>query len=324
MLVFAVHTYPGIFPGGIIGVDIFFVISGFLITSLLLREVERSGRISLSGFYRRRALRILPASLFCTLVVYFLANQLIAGNEPADLIAFASAFSFMNWLRAFTDLTGRALGHYWSLAIEEQFYAIWSVLLLALVSAGRLRLMTWMAGALWISSMLWRVYLNVDGVDPDRIYNGLDTHVDGLLIGCILAATTQISFLKMVSRFWMLAALFVCVAVVWFDGDSELLCLTLPAASLVSGWMVICVLNSETPLARFLSTDIATALGRRSYSFYLWHFPIVIAFYSSPYPRSLWIIPCFVLCCAVAELSYRYVETPFLKLKDRPRRALVA
>lgn len=188
LVVFLCHSYPDLVPGGFIGVDVFFVISGYLITSILLKEMARSGTISIAGFYRRRALRVLPASLFCTLIVYLLGRNLPqyqGGN--ADLNAAASAFSFMNWPRAFSETTGGALGHYWSLAVEEQFYAFWSLIVLAVTAQRSVRSVPKVAAMLLILSLVWRAYLWTSVADADRLYNGLDTHCDGLLIGCMIA-----------------------------------------------------------------------------------------------------------------------------------------
>lgn len=317
LLVFAVHTYPGLLPGGFIGVDMFFVISGFLITSILLREIDRTGTISLASFYIRRALRILPASLFCTLAVYAAARHLLQINgESAELNAAASALSFMNWLRAFTPATGGALGHFWSLAIEEQFYAIWSLLVLAMAFCGQKKRIPHAAAALLVVSIVWRSYLGLTGVEADRIYNGLDTHADGLLIGCILAAFASSAAVRFLSRFWWIAVGAACVETALFDADSTMLWLYIPIVSLTAGWIVAAALNPGTPLSKRLAAAPALALGRRSYSFYLWHLPIISAFFASGMSRSVWIIPSFVLCLVAADVSYRLIEKPFLRFKD--------
>lgn len=319
LVVFLCHSYPDFVPGGFIGVDVFFVISGYLITSILLKEVARTGTISISGFYRRRALRILPASLFCTLIVYLLGRNLLQlHGENADLNAAASAFSFMNWLRAFTTTTGGVLGHYWSLAVEEQFYAFWSLIVLAVTAQRSVRSVPKVAAVLLLLSIAWRAYLWMSGADADRLYNGLDTHCDGLLIGCIIAGL-QVQLAKTgISHLWPLAAVAFAVELFLFDVESRWLWLYIPAASLTAGLIVISAIAAGNPLAKLLANKPLVFLGKRSYSFYLWHLPVIGFFFASGISRSLWILPSLVLCLVLSELSYRLIERPFLQFKDRP------
>ena len=318
LVVFLCHSYPDLVPGGFIGVDVFFVISGYLITSILLKEVARSGTISIAGFYRRRALRILPASLFCTLIVYLLGRNLLQyQGENADLNAAASAFSFMNWLRAFSSTTGGALGHYWSLAVEEQFYAFWSLIVLAVTAQRSARSVPKVAAVLLILSILWRTYLWMSGADADRLYNGLDTHCDGLLIGCMIAGLQDHLAKTGISSLWPLAAVAFAVELFVFEAESQWLWLYILTASLTAGLIVTSAIATGNPLARLLATKPLVFLGKRSYSFYLWHLPIISFFFASGISRSLWIVPSFILCLILSELSYRLIERPFLQFKDR-------
>lgn len=318
-VVFLCHSYVDFVPGGFIGVDVFFVISGYLITSILLNEVARTGTISIAGFYKRRALRILPASLFCTLIVYLLGRNLLQlHGENADLSAVASAFSFMNWLRAFSTTTGGALGHYWSLAVEEQFYAFWSLIVLAVAAWRSTRSVPKVAAALLVLSVAWRTYLWMSGADAHRLYNGLDTHCDGLLIGCIIAGLQDKLAETGISRLWPVAALAFVVELFFFNAQSRWLWLYIPAASLTAGLIVSCAIAAGNPLARLLAMKPLVFLGKRSYSFYLWHLPVIGFFFASGISRSLWILPSLVLCLILSELSYRLIERPFLQFKDRP------
>lgn len=318
LLVFACHTYVGVLPGGFIGVDIFFVISGYLITSILLKEAARTGSISLSSFYKRRAFRILPASLFCTLLVYLGAPWLLSqGGEDAGLNAVASTLSFMNWLRALTTTTGGALGHYWSLAVEEQFYAFWSLIVLAAALRGHIRSVPAIAAILLVASMAWRTYLWLSGAGDARIYNGLDTHSDGLLIGCILAGLKDHPAVARIASFWPIACAALMIELVLFDAASPWLWLQIPVASATAAVIVSSAIAGGNLLSRLMATAPMVYLGKRSYSFYLWHFPVVSFFFASGISRSLWFLPSLLICLAISEISYRLIESPFLQWKDR-------
>ncbi len=170
-------------PGGWAGVDVFFVLSGFLITSLLAQEIEASGSIDLGSFYLRRALRLVPA-----LTVMLLASLAVAVLLPSrtleDVRAIGLAGTYlMNWNRAFALFPQAWLGHTWSLAMEEQFYLLWPAILLLI----RARRPVTLISALVVLVTVWRLVLVLSGAPAERTYNGFDTHADGLLIGSALA-----------------------------------------------------------------------------------------------------------------------------------------
>jgi peptidoglycan/LPS O-acetylase OafA/YrhL len=190
--ILAVLLFHGGAPGfgwGYIGVDLFFVLSGYLITSILLVEHAKVGRISLLDFYRRRALRLFPA--LAALCLTFLVYAAVALDDPTQGIreVLIVALYAGNWIRAFSLGQPQYLGHTWSLAIEEQLYLvwpllIWGVLFLSKGSAAKaLRLVV----ALAIASIGWRAILALQGATADRLYNGSDTRADALLIGAALA-----------------------------------------------------------------------------------------------------------------------------------------
>ena len=188
MLTHARYRAPYL-QGGSIGVDIFFVLSGFLITYLLVREHDRHGhRISLWKFYARRALRLGPA-LVLLLIVLALGGCLFFDPETArsNLIDVAITVVYaVNWARAF-DIPPKLLGHAWSLSIEEQFYLLWPLILIVMLRAisSRQRIATViLLGA--VVSYLWRVALALQGASVQRLFNGLDTRADSLLVGCAL------------------------------------------------------------------------------------------------------------------------------------------
>jgi peptidoglycan/LPS O-acetylase OafA/YrhL len=185
---------------GYIGVDVFFVLSGFLITTLLLEEHARRGTVSLGDFYRRRALRLLPA-LFALLGVFLavsIAAVLIRGGslDRALFGVVAGTGYFTNLALAAGPPTEPAmpgeLRHLWSLAIEEQFYFVWPVVLLVIFRA-RLRLALLGLGAILILASIQQIRLYLDGATAERIGYGTDTHGTPILVGCVLAVALATS-----------------------------------------------------------------------------------------------------------------------------------
>ncbi|MGC8633619.1 MAG: acyltransferase family protein [Candidatus Limnocylindrales bacterium] len=195
LAVIAYHADLGWVPGGFLGVDVFFVISGFLITTLLLAERERLGHIDLRGFWLRRARRLLPA-LFLLLATTLTLCVLLAPDELAQVRGdtLAALVYVTNWYLVFRqqsyfELMGRPspLLHLWSLAVEEQFYLVWPLVLTAGLVLLRRRGMLVLSVAGAIGSAIWMAYLYLPGADPSRVYYGTDTHATGLLLGAALA-----------------------------------------------------------------------------------------------------------------------------------------
>ena len=200
-LVVAYHLAPDLVPGGFLGVDVFFVLSGFLITSLLVREHAATGSVALGRFYLRRLRRLAPALV---LVIAALALYGAFAASPGELDrlrahGLASLGWFANW-RFIVDGTSYAdvvagvspLRHMWSLAIEEQFYLVFPLLLLGIAAvAGRARLRTallWFAGVGAAVSAVWMAVLWSPGGGIERAYYGTDTRAHGLLVGVALGA----------------------------------------------------------------------------------------------------------------------------------------
>lgn len=177
--------------GGFLGVDIFFALSGFLITSQLLLELDRSGRIQWRRFFLRRMVRLQPA-LMLLLLAYALGwvfgwvpgpGSVVARDVATVLLAMA------HWARAFDWYPPDYLGHAWSLGVEEQFYLAWALLLAALgAQARRCWRVFFVAVGLAVASVLWMWWLRAEGAGPVRLYNGLDTRAMTLLCGCVLAS----------------------------------------------------------------------------------------------------------------------------------------
>jgi peptidoglycan/LPS O-acetylase OafA/YrhL len=174
-------------PGGFLGVDIFFVLSGFLITALLLQEWQRTGTIRLGAFYARRALRLLPA-LFALLALVLVAPGLFYLAAPPWKDAAIAALYATNWVNAFSLRNMAILDHTWSLTVEEQFYVLWPPLVPVLLAlrVRRRWILSMVLLGISVSTSL-RLLLWDGPASIKRLYYGLGTRLDALLVGCLVA-----------------------------------------------------------------------------------------------------------------------------------------
>lgn len=317
MATIAVHAgffLPGpwrLLPGAWIGVDIFFVLSGFLITRLLADEMARNGRISLRRFYIRRVLRLLPA--YAVLLVADILFSTFVLHDPAIYkAALVSILYVMNWSRAFLWVPDASLGHTWSLSMEEQFYILWPGLFILLQ---RRRPLRWLLAAL-VAIAIWRSGLALTGTRPDRIYNGFDTHADTLLIGCILAVARPGERLCGLARRFAIVPLLVLAAILTVCSYRSLFVQTVgfSLAGLATAWVIVAAMQRGW-LKQALSIRPLVYTGKISYGLYLWHVPIIVLGPKFVHgTASLLLIP---LSFVAATLSYALVEKPFLRLKAR-------
>ena len=323
-------------PGGFLGVDVFFVISGFLITSLILEEYDRSGRVSFTKFYLGRARRLLPAVAvlliavgLAVLIVY--QDALSAFREDA----LATVFYVNNWWYIFVDQSyfesvGRPplLKHLWSLSVEEQFYLIWPVFALLLMRSGGRPLVRRLALVLAIASTVWMAVLSIRNgypvdADPSRAYFGTDSHSMGLLVGAALATmwrpgrlSTQVPRgAQLVITGIGVASLAAVIGFYLFVGEftpwlyrGGFLALAFFTTALIAA-----VTHPASFLGPALGTGILRYIGRRSYGIYLWHWPIFMV--TRPGIDVEWSEPVtfvvrIALTLVIAELSYRLVEMP--------------
>ena len=328
--VMAFHAHASFLKGGFIGVDIFFVLSGFLITSLLVLEFDRYGSVSLKNFYMRRVLRLTPA-LIALLIVFCLASFLFLSNEEANsnyIDSVISLFYLSNWARAFSLHPPNFLGHTWSLSIEEQFYIIWPILLLTLLRSFKAR---WSAVIFTISvaAFAWalRVFLHAQGATPERLYNGLDTRADALMVGCALGVVYASGFLEKKSRKQTLSKILtiaapisvLCLLVISVVGDwrtSYMYQFGFLAVELLTAILVIDVMvNKNSLIRRLLATKLLIWVGSISYGLYLWHYPIYCEMFALKFNEFAVITVGSLITFIVAALSYHFMEKPVLKLK---------
>ena len=331
----AFHTGAGWAVGGFLGVDVFFVLSGFLITVLLVAEWQRRGRVSLRRFYARRALRLLPAVVVvCTLLLILgpVGTGAAARNALWKGVA-GTLFYFANWQQAFGLLPLFQLtDHTWSLAIEEQFYLVWPpVLLLTLWLAGRrrardpLRVVMVVAIALAAASALLKMALWSGVGSEARLYYGTDTRADSLLIGCAIGIAYATGRLTALRRPLALLAPVALLGILVTFGyveraDAALYLGGLTAFALVVGVLIAGVaLEPAGPLGRVLSLPPLVALGRISYGVYLWHWPIFRYLHEAELGLGWWETQLvrIAVTLAAATLSYFVVERPMLRLRHR-------
>ena len=330
------HADLGFLPGGFLGVDVFFVLSGFLITTLLLEQFERTGRINFRTFYLGRIRRLFPA-LIALLIVVALACTFIyqdaAHKTASDIIA--SAFYVNNWWyivadTSYFDFLARPplLKHLWSLAVEEQFYFVWPIVAFTLMRLWRRRGVLVASLVLAALSTAWMLYLSLqygypELADPSRVYFGTDSHAMGLLIGAALASVWRPGMTrKVVNRttrdaltavgLVTLAALLVFYFYVgeftpWLYRGGFLL------LAIVVALLVVIASHPGTNFGRTLGTQPWRYIGQRSYGLYLWHWPI-FAVTRPELDTSLsgfWLLTLrLALTFAAAEVSYRYLEMP--------------
>jgi len=331
MAVLLYHGEVAQLEGGFLGVEVFFVISGYLITALLLAERKNSGSIDLGRFWIRRARRLLPA-LFLLLAVTAVLAVVFLPDEVASLRGdIVSAFAYVaNWNFIFTaksyfEQTGRPslVKHLWSLAVEEQFYLIWPVLFtVGMRKLGRKGLLYAVLAGAVLSTVLMAVLFDPNG-DPSRVYYGTDTRAAGLLVGVALA---------FVWSPWRLHRNITRSAVVVLDaaGAVGLVLLGLMLMntgefesalyrggflrlSLVTALVIAVVVHPAAHLGSLLGIRPLRWIGLRSYGIYLWHWP-VFQLTRPELDVSLSGFPLLalrlVLTFAIAEASFRFVEMP--------------
>ena len=367
--------------GGLLGVTIFFVLSGYLITRLLLNEVAKTGRIDLKSFWIRRIRRLFPAVVTVVVVTCALCtifNHVMLTKMRPDILP--SLLFFNNWWQIAQDISYfNALGdpspltHFWSLAIEEQFYLIWPPLLLAMVSmhVSKPNTRRVVLGLAAVSALAMMVLYN-PAADPSRVYYGTDTRVFSLLLGAWMAfipdrdlapvrlahrlgldrlasaakrgkpdknakgghgektdsaAETAPAQPSALTRFWSSPASIDVLGVVGLVGLAAMVALTngytafqyrggTLLCSILTLMVIAACVQPQGLVARALAAEPLVWVGKRSYSIYLWHYPLLLLMNPvaniNDTPWWQYILQVLVVV-AVAECCYRFIETPFRK-----------
>jgi len=315
---------------GATGVTAFFVLSGFLITWLLLAESDRTGTVSFTGFYRRRALRIFPA-----FYLYLLANvaiNLVRDHAMGWPLTISSAAYLSNYYLALTPGHGdHFLGHTWSLAIEEQFYLLWPLAFWLL--RRNLRRMTWvLAGTIACIWVYRAVLCAVFHANDSYLYHAFDTRADALLVGCLLAVLAFRGKLEPLLRYacahaWQpVVTLAVLIAAIYTPFPEYLYRYTVGYAVqpvIVAVLIVQWIYFSESRGWAWLNSPVIKYLGRLSYPIYLWQQQTVFTArrLTESFPVGVQLIFAVLVTVAFAALSYHVVEVRFLKLKNKPARS---
>ena len=301
LAVMLVHAWMPSVPGGFLGVDVFFVLSGYLITRLLLEESDNAGRIDLPRFYVRRLRRLYPA-LLLLLAVYAVLGPMLWSRYPMDWhvsAGFAAGLYVSDYTWAF-DLPMRHLAHTWSLAVEEQFYLVWPVIVLGLARLPR-RTMSLVLFGGFVLLTAWRCHEWLQGRMPEGVYFSLDTHAAGLVLGALGAVSRP----KVPAwAGWVgLAGLVACFGGFKIYTDAAMLA-GITAAELCS---LLVVLAPPYILAQ----PTMVWLGQISYGLYLWHYPVMRLLRDADFSP----VPTFLLGSAIsiplAAASYYTVEAWF-------------
>ncbi len=320
------HLAPISLSGGFLGVDLFFVLSGFLITSLLLAEFAETNRVSLRSFYMRRLLRLGPALSIYLVITFLVAyfTQSISIVRQLKLIAI-TVFYFTNWRMALgwdSALDPTAIT--WSLSIEEQFYLVWPLLLTACLALKlKRRFITGGLAIVILGIVVHRYALLESGADLTRLYYGSDTRADALLVGCVFGLLNS-KMVRLRHNAWLLntAALLSAVALGFLIltsnfGDLFLYRGGFTAIAIISGVLIYVAANAPPrALSAALRFPPLIWLGHISYGLYLWHWLVVreVSLYSlgrlEPTAK-------LALAIGIAAISFYFFERPINRLKKR-------
>ena len=318
--------------GGVLGVTIFFVISGFLITRLLLQELENNNSINLKSFWVKRIKRIWPALIFMIsliIIISAICNRVLFTKASHDFIS--AIFGFNNWYQIFNNISyfdnGGApspLLHCWSLAIETQFYLIYPFIIILISKIKndkkeRYQLLSIITTVLIVVSSLLMFILFDPAGDPSRVYYGLDTRAFSLLVGALLAIFTQCDFNFTLKKtvndvIGIISLVVICLIVSNVAGYDEILYKGgYLVTSLFTAFVILSILRTNSFLSKFLSIPVIDWLGKLSYSIYLWHYPIIILISGGKKSSLLIMFVEILLTLIMSVISYYIVETPIRK-----------
>ncbi|MBQ9069379.1 MAG: acetyltransferase, partial [Eggerthellaceae bacterium] len=322
--------------GGLLGVTMFFVLSGYLITGLLIVEYRTSGSINLPNFWLRRVRRLVPAIVTVILVVAALCtlfNHVLLTKMRPDVVP--SLLFFSNWWQIFHNVSyfdaigsPSPLQHFWSLAIEEQFYLVWPPLLFLLFRMGvNEKPLRRGVLALAAASALLMAFMYDPAADPSRVYYGTDTRAFSLLIGAWLAFVWPAGMLTERSGgslgtigrlafdgIGAVALIGVLAMCAFANGYSPLLYRGgILLCSILTAIVIAVIAHPVSLLGRLCALPPLVWIGKRSYGMYLWHYPILLLMTdpnSTSDPNPLWLLLELAVIVGVSALSYTFIENP--------------
>lgn len=316
-------------PGGFIGVDIFYVISGYLITGLIIKEIELSKTFSFKAFYLRRAKRLLPASLGVLFATAILSWPVLPATVRTDLgkDIFAAAIYISNYLFAFwqndyqnLNATPSPVIHYWSLAVEEQFYLFWPILIFALWKLGQRKTVLIGISLVTVASFFFSLYLTESS--PIWAFYSLPTRAWELGLGALILFLpkniVQGRSLSKTLTIW--SSLILLTYGIYFFSEKTPFPGLSALVPTVAATLLIALISSWPPILNDLSKlGFVQWLGEISYPFYLWHWPILVL-PSTRFGRPLTLVERFLLIsltALLADLTHRFIEKPISLTKPR-------
>ena len=316
LLVVGLHGAYNFIPGRL-GVLVFFVLSGFLITRLLLIEEDKTGTVSLKIFYERRAFRIFPAFYAYAIAVTLYLLPTPPWAKLATCYLYISNYALV-WMRPDFPMPGS-----WSLSVEEQFYLLWPASFRAMVKRGKN--VVAILVTIIVAVQIWKVMLFFAHVDGEYLHSASDTRCSDLLVGCVLAILTHRKF--RIPEFLLhpaatVAPLAVFLLAAYLDAvgrhEVAIAFFYTPAAIATAVLMLQCIALSDRHPFSWLDWNWVRYLGRTSYSLYLWHgFAIAAVVAMGPMKYRWHIVLVFALAIIFASLSYHCIERPFLRLRAR-------
>ncbi|MGB3069239.1 MAG: acyltransferase [Ottowia sp.] len=333
LLVILSHAHVPMFDGAFFGVDLFFVLSGFLITSLLLMEWRANGQFDYWRFYRRRFYRLMPALLLFLATYALVAPLLWPDLTDVYTDVLWSALYLADYGIAFFDHPDTLL-HMWSLSVEEHFYLLWPLVLALCLRrtrlGGALGGSAWkVLAAMWVIATLWRIFW----VGQEQVFYAIffrfDTRASGLLAGALLAAllVERPAFIEALSKrmryaLWLPLMVPILMAQSWDDYNALLWGMTVVECAAVV--VLVAILPSRTPgtahsgsglVSEMLSTPALVGLGRLSYGVYLWHYPVV-RYLRAEFSWPVVVVLGTAISVGLAALSYYTIERWALRRRE--------
>ena len=320
VLVFLSHAHVPMFDGAFFGVDLFFVLSGFLITSLLLKELHQSGRLDYWRFYQRRFLRLMPALLLFLAAYWLFAPLIWPDLDDVNQDVVVSALYLADYGIAFFDSPNTLL-HMWSLSVEEHFYLVWPLLLWLIVRRTPRGQVWCRIFGLFLLAWAWRVYWVAQDQQFYEIFFRFDTRATGLLAGSLLAALVmerpawfERARKQIHHGLWLVLLVPVLMALDW--DDMNVMTWAMTVVELAAVVVLIAVLPRTGPVYAMLTQPGLVKLGQISYGVYLWHYPVYRVL-RAHMDWPLVVVLGSLISVMLATLSFITIERWALGMRDR-------